>query len=154
MLEYKVIQYIKMVFLFFIFIPLIKTDIERKIIPNIYPFSIAVIGFLLLVLTEEKKFFKSLFSSITALLLTAVLVTVIRYFMKKGFGMGDVKLLLSLSWIQGIEIFLKTMEITVLLSFVFIIIMLSIKKIEREDSIPFAPFVAIGTVMAQFIDCI
>lgn len=146
-------QYMKVVFLILLFVPLIKTDIEKRIIPNFYPVCIAVFGFLIMFSTDRKHLESDIKSSVSALLVTAVCLSAVRLFMKDGFGMGDVKLMLSLSWLQGLEVFIVTMEVTALVSFLFVAIMLAAKKLEKDSTLPFVPFAAIGAVASQMLAC-
>lgn len=144
----------KTIFLSIVFIPLIKVDIEKRLIPNIYPLCITVFGFLFMFLTESEKFCYVVKSSFFAFFITLLIMVLMRLLMDDGFGMGDVKLMLSLSWFQGMETFFKSMKITMLLSLSFVLFMLTKKRISRDSSFPFAPFIALGTIASQYIECI
>ncbi len=64
---------------------------------------------------------------------------------KGSLGMGDLKLMILMGFMLGIEGICYSMFVSIFFSFVAAVILLASKKKKRKDAIPFAPFILAGT---------
>ena len=69
----------------------------------------------------------------------------------KAVGSGDIKLLAMLGLCLGMELVWSAVFFSLIGMFLFCLFLLLTKKATRADSVPFAPFVLIGTVAAAFL---
>lgn len=88
--------------------------------------------------------------SILSFIITFTFYTILYFLFKNGFGLGDVIFSLSLSlWITPIQIILF-IWIASLSSLVFVLPKIFIKQNTSKTSIPFAPFLAFGSIVTYF----
>ncbi len=90
-----------------------------------------------------------LLSSVLGLLTGGILFLLVYFLSRGGVGMGDVKLMGVVGWYVGIGGIMPTVFLTVMVSAIYSIILLLLKKIGWKEEIPFAPFVLAGTVLAM-----
>lgn len=82
----------------------------------------------------------------------AVIVCAACMILSRGsLGMGDLKLMVMMSALLGIEGICYSMFFSIFFSFVAAIIFLLTKKKGRKDSMAFAPFVLAGTVVSLIV---
>lgn len=117
-------------------------DFKSRQIPDTVNILIVVIGFVkIIVLAEMRK------SSIVGFVCAAVLMTICKLVMKDGLGAGDVKLISALGFFLGISRFIPFMVITSLVSVIVATVMVILKKMKKNDSLPFAPLVLVGYIL-------
>jgi leader peptidase (prepilin peptidase)/N-methyltransferase len=85
------------------------------------------------------------FAAITVITLFFVLV------MKNSVGMGDLKLMMVMALLQGVEGFMTSAFFTLCAAFVVAVFMLITKRKTRKDAIPFAPCILFGTLLGVFL---
>ena len=73
--------------------------------------------------------------------------------MKNGIGMGDVKLIAVLGYYLGFQVLMSDMVISLLLTVVGGLTSLLIQKKSLRSELPFAPFVATGTMITILLGC-
>lgn len=83
-----------------------------------------------------------------ALLVTALLCRAIS---PKAVGMGDVKILAVMGLGLGMDLVWPALFFSFALLFVVCVGLLITRKATRSDSVPFAPFLCVGTVLAAFL---
>lgn len=83
---------------------------------------------------------------ICAMVLIYIVLWIIHLFSKGSFGMGDVKLCAVTSLYLGIEKAFSMLAFSMLLCGVTAAILIVIKKENKNKSLPFAPFVTVGTL--------
>lgn len=83
-----------------------------------------------------------------ALLFTALLCRLVS---PRAVGMGDVKLLAVLGFCLGMDLVWPALFFSFLLLFVVCVFLLLTRRAKRTDSIPFAPFLLAGTLLAAFL---
>lgn len=83
-----------------------------------------------------------------ALLGVTLICVICAFIVKGGLGMGDIKLLMVMSLFLGVEGICYSMFISVVFSSITAIIFLLTKKKGKKDTIPFAPFVLLGSVIS------
>lgn len=85
-------------------------------------------------ISEGVAFIAMLVLSVVSLIIT-----------RNGLGMGDIKLFLLMSLLQGVAGIISALFASLLVSFVYSVILLVLKKKSRKDFIAFAPCILIGT---------
>ncbi len=83
--------------------------------------------------------------AVGAMLILSVVCLIVT---RKGLGMGDVKLFLLMAMLQGIAGVISSLFASLLVSFVYSVILLISKKKSRKDFIPFAPCILVGTFIS------
>lgn len=129
-------------------IPISFIDIDHGLILNklTIPGFILGIGFILGFQIESwKSVLLGIFSGAGILLLFGFIGELL--FKKESMGMGDVKLLVMIGAYVGFPAVLISLFFGVLTAALFILIGLSLKKIKLGQTIPFGPFIALGTLM-------
>jgi leader peptidase (prepilin peptidase)/N-methyltransferase len=63
----------------------------------------------------------------------------------KGMGFGDIKLLFVVSLLMGVEKIWGALLLSLIVAFFVAVFLLVLKKKQKQDLMPFAPFVMIGT---------
>ena len=117
-------------------------DFKSRQIPDTVNILIVVIGFIkMTVLAEMRK------SSVVGFVCAAVLMTICKLVMKDGLGAGDVKLISALGFFLGINRFIPFMVITSLVAVIVAAAMVILKKMKKNDSLPFAPLVLVGYIL-------
>lgn len=93
----------------------------------------------------------SLISAFAAMLLMFLILSLIYLVSKKALGWGDVKLCVCIAPYLGIEgAFTMLFAAMVLCGLISILLLLG-SKAKRPSEIPFAPFVALGTIIALLL---
>lgn len=130
------------------------TDYKRQIIPNkviatgiLVRFVYAVIEFL----TMGKAFFQILKSDLFSLIFVAILLFLGVILIKNGIGMGDIKLFSVMGLYQGIAGLISSLFFSLIIAFFAAIGMLITRKKSRKDSMAFAPFVLLGTILSIYL---
>lgn len=124
-----------------------RIDYQEKQIPNKVIAALLVIRLVFLVYEAyiSAEYWRS--SLIYPLLGAAIgggIMAVVLLISRKGLGMGDVKLFLTIGMYVGSTEIIATLFYTCLAASLFGIVLLIIKKAKLTDSIPFAPFAFIG----------
>lgn len=127
---------------------------EYGIIPNHLIIILTFGGLLFSIMNQETKteIWKNLFGGLYGLtLMTAVRWLGEKIFKKESLGLGDIKLMggvgLWLGW-QGSNF---ALIIACLLGTLFILPFLIFKKLKSNSSIPFGPFLSLGSFSALFL---
>lgn len=127
-----------------------RIDYQEKQIPNKVIAALLVIRLVFLAYEAyiSADYWRSSF--IYPLLGAAIgggIMVVVLLLSRKGLGMGDVKLFLAIGMYVGSTEIIATLFYTCLISAVFGIVLLIIKKAKLTDSIPMAPFAFIGVAI-------
>ena len=67
---------------------------------------------------------------------------------KNGLGMGDVKLLILIGLLEGMDGAISSLFISMLIIFTVSIVLIIAKKKSKTDMLPFAPYILIGTIIS------
>jgi len=121
-------------------------DIKHKIIPNKIIIPSILIGLVLQILFFSNKTMQWVIFSVGA----GLFFLIISLIYHEGMGMGDVKLATFLGVLLGKNVLLA-IAIAFVMGALFSIILLIFKIKRIKDKIPFAPFLAIGAIIAYFI---
>ncbi len=121
-------------------------DIKHKIIPNKIIIPSILIGLVLQILFFPDKTMQWVIFSVGA----GLFFLIISLIYPEGMGMGDVKLATFLGILLG-----KKVVVAIAMGFIigglFSIFLLIFKIKKIKDEIPFAPFLAIGAILAYFV---
>ena len=138
------------------------SDIKKRIIPNVVPLGIALVTlskFMFILLsngdigTLQEVFFlieQNLLGFLAALLLCLIS----KAMAGEGFGMGDIKLLISLGLYLGVDIFLRTVLVVSILAFLVGLIFIVFKHADKKTTLPFAPFIFCGVFLIKIIEIV
>lgn len=84
-------------------------------------------------------------------IIAALLLLLISWLSKGGVGMGDVKLAAFLGVYLGLGMTISVLSVSVILSGIAAAVILLSKKAGKNGTIPFAPFILLGTVILMFL---
>lgn len=126
-------------------------DFKTKIIPNKFVLCLLILwvictGAMCIISIEEG--ITVLVKSITGFVFSMLVFGTGYLFMKNKLGGGDVKLGLVLGLILTSDIIFGALIYSFVLSFLFALVGIIIKKLKIKDTISFAPFIFIGTISA------
>lgn len=139
-----------MLFYGFLFLLLVLScikDFEKRIIPD--PIVIAVIlgGICFSAVSKNIIFI----DAITGSIVTVFIFWFVSFVTKGGIGMGDVKLFAGTALYMGLEKSMSAIAVSTLISGLYSIILVLINPENREKTIPFAPFILMGTLAALVV---
>ena len=149
-------QYILPAFLFLVFCLLISTaiDFEFQIIPDEFSISLIVVGlftsFINVFLADTIQYrilysFLGFVAGGGSLLLVAVIGKLI--FKKDAMGGGDIKLMAGVGAFIGWERVLFAIFIACFMGSIVGITLILLKKIKKQQPIPFGPYLALGSIL-------
>lgn len=136
-------------FIFSCFIVIFFTDLKYKIIPDLIVFS-AVIGtfiYELSAMNYQLVLWNYLVSAVGSCIFFLFLFFITK---QRGMGFGDVKLSFLLGLFLGFPLIVVGMYTAFLTGALVSIILLVILKYSLKSSVPFGPFLIIGTLVALF----
>ena len=127
-------------------------DQRKRRIPN--KILLAMLAARTVILTIEWLLVPSmgmalLISSIIGMLLGGGMFLLAHFLSRGGVGMGDVKLFAVIGWYVGGSSVMPLVFLTAVVSAVYSIVMLILKKVKLKEEIPFAPFVLAGTILTM-----
>ena len=142
------INFIKFGLLTLILIPVTFIDIDEKIIPNWLTFT-GLIGCVTITLIFQIELWRFMLQGmVTGGLFMALLMVLGKWLFKKdAMGMGDLKLLIMIGAYVGMTGALLSVYIGAMIAFVLIIIQWLSRRINLKETIPFGPFIAVGTLV-------
>lgn len=135
-------------------IPVSITDVKRRVIPNGYPIGITAAGLVLMaahLIVDRGGWKETVISALLGLALGAGVSVLCRLIVKEGIGLGDVKLLMALGIYQGIRVFPQMLAIASVAALAGALIVKIRRHPAKDATLPFAPFLSGGAVLAQII---
>ncbi|MCH7998423.1 MAG: prepilin peptidase [Chloroflexi bacterium] len=129
-----------------VFLALIFTDLERRLIPNrvVYPSLLLAAAFSWA--WPDRSVLEIFSGGATALILTSVMFIVGR----GALGLGDVKMSILMGLVVGLPSVIVGILIGTLAAGAFILPLMILRVLNRRDYIAYGPFIAIGAVVALF----
>jgi prepilin signal peptidase PulO-like enzyme (type II secretory pathway) len=91
------------------------------------------------------------FSAISAAILIFLVLSIVHYISRNALGFGDVKLCSCIAPYLGAEKAFSMLFIAMIICGLAALILLCINKSNKHRELPFAPFVAIGTIAALIL---
>ncbi len=142
---------IKLISLFIILCPAAYFDWDKHIIPNKL-IAVALCLRILIFIFEIILNTTNAFMYCLGELVSAVVIFIIGFLcsliIKGSVGMGDVKLMSVMALFLGATGIICAVFVSLLISFLYCIIVLITKKKHRKDIIPFAPSLLLGTYVS------
>ena len=126
------------------------TDFYTKKIPNMVSVLFLASGIVLLIwefFCMRETFGLLLGSSLVGLIGGFLILFVMALVTRGGIGMGDVKLISTMSFVTGISCSFYTFFFSSILCAVFTIVFLLTKKKTMKDDMPFGPFIFISYIL-------
>jgi len=145
------IEYLSMIAICF---PLAWIDVMEKKIPNTIVLAgliVQVALFIIWFIYDDGQALDVLKSAGIGLLVICIFCGIGLLIVKNGIGMGDVKLLLVLALMGGIDGILSVLFFTMVVAFFIALFELLVRKKGRKATIPFAPSIMIGVVVTNIL---
>lgn len=123
-------------------------------IPNIFPIVMAITGLCCLAYgcySMQDGAMAYVVSSLYATIGVAISMVLISILTKNGIGMGDIKLLCSLSLIGGVYTICGTLFFGMIFCAIVAVCMLVTKRKTMKESLPFGPFIYIGYLISIYM---
>ena len=127
-------------------IPLSFIDLDHGILPNKLTIPGFILGLLLGILLQIESWYNVLFGALFGggiMILISLLGKLL--FKKESLGMGDVKLLVMIGVYVGFPWVAVCLFFGIFVAAVIILICILRKKLSFGNTVPFGPFIAIGT---------
>lgn len=119
-------------------------DLYNKTIPLILIISGSIVGFLIfIVFCGTNAMINCLLGGVTAFALMKLLILI----SKKQVGDGDLALMAATGFFAGINTFFSILFISIVLTGLYSLFLVLIKKGNWKTEIPFAPFILLATVI-------
>lgn len=135
-------------FIVSVLISIFFIDIKYGIIPDKIVFPAIIISFLYLILNTPYVILPHALSAIGAFMLFLIIHLVTR---GRGMGLGDVKYVILMGLVLGFPKIIPGLYLAFLTgAFISIILILTGQKKLRGDTIPFGPFLVLGTFVGLF----
>lgn len=119
------------------------------------PNKLIIIGFVLWIgitvfeaITMNDQWLRNLISEIIVSMAFLIVCVLCMIIVKNGLGMGDIKLLMLIGLMEGIDGAISSVFASMLVIFVVSIVLLIAKKKTKTDVLPFAPYILIGTILS------
>lgn len=126
-------------------------DFKYQLIPDEVDILIGVCGVVNLLLNINNWWSYLLGALIGAAIFYLLNVIALLILKKEGMGMGDVKLMGALGLLFGIKSILVIALVSFFIGAIIGLIIMIIKRKEKEEYIPFGPFIVIGVVTLMFV---
>lgn len=132
-------------------IPLVYRDITEQIIPNKFIVAGLAVRFTSLVLEfffAQSTQYNLVLSSLAGLLFGGGIFLLSAFLIKNSVGMGDVKLFAVIGFFVGLSGIFSVLFYSLLSSVITGVFLITIKKKDRKDYLPLAPFAMIGLTLS------
>ncbi|HEX9061333.1 MAG TPA: A24 family peptidase [Clostridia bacterium] len=151
------VEFIAFAFLMSIFIVVFYIDLDYMVIPDMLVIAASIGGILLFVynifhplsIYGDSNWWTPLVGVAVgsgSLLLISFLGSL--YYKKDAMGMGDVLLFIPIGLYTGWRMTIMSLYLSILVGGVIVVTKLALKKLERDQPVPFGPFIVSGTYLA------
>lgn len=150
----RLIDNIRLITMLIILVPVAAVDYRKKIIENkvlLISLGIRVIILVAEFVIDSNQAFTSIKSMGLGFLLVFIMAIIGIFIVKNGFGMGDIKLMFIMILYLGFVSSFSAIFMSLLLSMSASIYLLAKKEKSKKDTIPFAPFILLGTYLSIII---
>jgi prepilin signal peptidase PulO-like enzyme (type II secretory pathway) len=130
-----------------VLIPISIVDIKTRKIPDF----LIIIGLVIFLVTKALLFKELSFWLILDTAVGFMSIFCLWFFTKGGIGLGDAKLSGLLGFVLGVYFWIIALLIASLAGLLTGVVLLAQKKMERQQGIPFAPFLAIGGIISYIL---
>lgn len=125
-------------------------DRHTHLIPNKIVLSLLGAGAITLCIeffVSRETFFASLLASVVGLIVLVVMFYTLGRFTRNGIGMGDIKLIGAMGWVIGLSSTMFAILFSLIVSCIVAIILMFRKQKDKDDKIPFGPFMFFGYII-------
>jgi leader peptidase (prepilin peptidase)/N-methyltransferase len=141
-LEWKMVAAL---FLTYVLISLFFIDLKHQLLPDVITLSVLWIGLALNSFNWFAPLQQAVWGAILGYGILWAFSSIFKYVRKKqGMGHGDFKMLAMLGAWFGTAMILNIILCSIILGTVISLLLLSFKKISKENTFPFGPFIAIA----------
>jgi leader peptidase (prepilin peptidase)/N-methyltransferase len=142
------IDFIKYAVMTLFLIPISAIDLERRLILNKLTLPGFILGILLVAIFQFETLINGILGAVSGggfLLIVGLLGQIL--LKKDSMGMGDVKLLVMIGIYVGFPDALLSLLFSMFAAAIYIFGGMALRKVKLGDTIPFGPFIAIGTLV-------
>jgi len=143
------LYYLRFLIVVFILTLASYEDIKSRTISNRLIICGCILG---IILVSFEIDISVAFDALMGFLVGGGILLIIAYISKGGIGMGDVKLMSCIGICLGIGRTLGTLMMAIICSGIFAAVILLINKSDKRGTIPFAPFILLGTLIVFWRD--
>ena len=125
-------------------------DKYTHLIPNaivLFILGAGAIMYFVEFLLYREQIIVSIITGAAGLIICVVLFYVMGRLTKNGIGMGDIKLIAAMGWILGLSVTMFTVLFALIISCFAAVVLLFRKKKNKNDRIPFGPFLFFGYIL-------
>lgn len=140
-------DWIDIIILFLVFIPIVIVDIKEKKIPDFFIF----LGMAALVLKRLLVSTPYLLYTLLAAAIGFALIWIFWFFSKGKIGLGDAKLSGLIAMTLGLFGWFLTLFFASVSGILWILALVSLKRMNFKQKIPFAPFFGLGVLLAYIL---
>lgn len=147
---YHILKIIRYWMLMYGLLLLSMVDCNRRVIPNKALLVMAGLRTVLLgaeCLCFPQLSMELLASSLTGLIGGGLIFILAALIARRGIGMGDVKMIAVMGYYLGFRVLMSSLIIILTLTVIGGIGVVMLRKVSLRSEMPFAPFVAVGTVI-------
>lgn len=152
--ENRFIDNIRLLMILLLVIPISLIDYKKCIIPNkviVVGIITRVVLYILEIFIDKSKAVSDLKSVGLGLMLILFFAIIGIFFIKNGFGMGDIKLMFMLVLYLGFSSSFSSIFIALIFSLIVAIVLMIRRKKNRKDTLPFAPCILMGMYISVFL---
>ncbi len=146
----EMIQLTKYIIVLLSLLSVMIIDRHTHLIPNKIVLSLLGAGAITLAIeffVSRETFFASLLASVVGLMVLVVMFYTLGRFTRNGIGMGDIKLIGAMGWVIGLSSTMFAILFSLIVSCIVAIVLMFRKKKDKDDKIPFGPFMFFGYII-------
>lgn len=150
----RLIDNIRLLIMLIILVPVAAIDYKKKIIENkviLISLGIRVIMLIAEFILDSRQAVINLKSMGLGFVLVLLMAIIGIFIIKNGFGMGDIKLMFIMILYLGFASSFSAIFMSLVLSMITSIYLLVKKEKSKKDTIPFAPFILLGTYVSVIL---
>lgn len=150
----RLIDNIRLLIMLIILVPVAAIDYKKKIIENkviLISLGIRVIMLIAEFILDSRQAVINLKSMGLGFVLVLLMAIIGIFIIKNGFGMGDIKLMFIMILYFGFASSFSAIFMSLVLSMIASIYLLVKKEKSKKDTIPFAPFILLGTYVSVIL---
>ena len=134
------LSFIKMWLVFLVLACITVTDVELMLIPNKASLVLLGGGVVLLGVQWIRNGEATILASVVSLVICLILLLIMAWVTKGGFGMGDVKIISCVGFLCGIKTVCYVLTLSLFACALSSMLLLAVKKKHLKDLLPLGPF--------------
>lgn len=150
----RLIDNIRLLTILIILVPVAAIDYKQKIIENkviLISLGIRIVMLAAEFILDSRQAVSNIKSMGLGFILVFLMAIIGIFIVKNGFGMGDIKLMFIMILYLGFTSAFSAIFMSLLMSMITSIYLLIKKEKSKKDTIPFAPFVLLGTYLSVIL---